>query len=149
MGRVAALCWSLWHHRNDVVWNNNRSLPNQVGRIAYNAWIDWFAVHHLKYDENHIPAQSTTDRWEKPRIGWVKCNVDAAFIGEARVTTTGACFRDPVGNFVAGFMQRQHTTLSTVEGETWELLQAMKEANRRGLNKVQFESDSHVLTEAI
>ncbi|PNX81503.1 hypothetical protein L195_g037523, partial [Trifolium pratense] len=31
----------------------------------------------------------------------------------------------------------------------WALLQAMKEANLRGLNMIQFESDSQVLTEAI
>ncbi|MCH88705.1 hypothetical protein A2U01_0009596, partial [Trifolium medium] len=42
-----------------------------------------------------------------------------------------AYFRDHVGNFVAGFTQRQQTTLSTVEGEAWTLLHAMKEANHR------------------
>ncbi|PNY00670.1 hypothetical protein L195_g011638 [Trifolium pratense] len=61
----------------------------------------------------------------------------------------GACFRDHVGNFVAGFTQRQRATLSTVEGEAWALLQAMKKANYRGLDRVQFESNSQVLTEAI
>ncbi|MCI62154.1 hypothetical protein A2U01_0083411 [Trifolium medium] len=58
----------------------------------------------------------------------------------------GACFRDHVGNFVDGFTRRQHATLSTVEGEAWALLQAMKEANHRALDRVQFESDSQVLT---
>ncbi|MCI40844.1 hypothetical protein A2U01_0062077, partial [Trifolium medium] len=45
------------------------------------------------------------------------------------------CFRDLVGNFVAGFTQRQQATLSTVEGRAWALLQAMKEANIRDLDK--------------
>ncbi|PNX95459.1 replication protein A 70 kDa DNA-binding subunit [Trifolium pratense] len=127
MARVATLCWSIWHHRNDVVWTDSPILPNQVGRIVYDAWNDWFTVHHLKREENYIFAPPTTDR----------------------VVTMGACFRDHEGNFVAGFAQRQHVTLSTVEGEAWALLQAMKKANLRGLNMVQFESDSQVLTEAI
>ncbi|MCH94023.1 eukaryotic translation initiation factor 3 subunit C [Trifolium medium] len=79
----------------------------------------------------------------------VKCNVDAAFFVEAEVTTMGACFRDHVGNFVAGSTQRQQATMSTLEDEAWTLLHAMKETNHRGLNRVQFESDSHALTEAI
>ncbi|MCI46061.1 hypothetical protein A2U01_0067301, partial [Trifolium medium] len=62
--RVATLLWSIWHHRNDVVWNDSPNLPNQVGRIAYNALNDWFVVHHLKHDENRIPTPPTTDRWE-------------------------------------------------------------------------------------
>jgi ribonuclease HI len=39
--------------------------------------------------------------------------------------------------------------MSTVEGEAWALLHSMKEANHRGLDRVQFESDSQVLIEAI
>ncbi|MCI74002.1 hypothetical protein A2U01_0095266, partial [Trifolium medium] len=39
--------------------------------------------------------------------------------------------------------------MSTVEGEPSSLLHAMKEANHKGLDRVQFESDSHVLTEDI
>jgi ribonuclease HI len=58
-------------------------------------------------------------------------------------------FLDHVGNFVVGFTQRQHATMSTLEGETWTLLHAMKEVNHRGFDMVQFESDSHVLIEVI
>jgi hypothetical protein len=50
---------------------------------------------------------------------------------------------------VAGLIQRQQATMSTVEGETWALLQTMKEANHKGLDRIQFESDSHVFTEVI
>ncbi|PNX65155.1 hypothetical protein L195_g054400, partial [Trifolium pratense] len=66
-----------------------------------------------------------------------------------RVTTMRPCFQYHVGNFVASFTQRQQVTLSMVESEAWALLQATREANHRGLDRVQFESDSQVLTEAI
>jgi hypothetical protein len=50
---------------------------------------------------------------------------------------------------VAEFKQRQQATLSTRKGEAWILLQAMREVTRRGLDRVQFESNTQVLTEAI
>ncbi|MCI62562.1 hypothetical protein A2U01_0083819, partial [Trifolium medium] len=52
------------------------------------------------------------------------------------VTTMRTCFRNHIGNFVAGFTQRQQATLSTVEDEAWALIQAMKEAIHRGFDRV-------------
>ncbi|KAK2364380.1 putative mitochondrial protein [Trifolium repens] len=45
--------------------------------------------------------------------------------------------------------QWQSTVISTAEGEAWALLLAMKEARHRELDRVQFESDSKVLVDAI
>jgi hypothetical protein len=50
---------------------------------------------------------------------------------------------------MVGITQRQHISLLVVEGEAWALLQAMKEARRRGFISVQFKSDSQALVEAI
>jgi hypothetical protein len=50
---------------------------------------------------------------------------------------------------MVGITQRQHISLLVVEGEAWALLQAMKEARRRGFIRVQFKSDSQALVEAI
>jgi ribonuclease HI len=61
----------------------------------------------------------------------------------------GPCFRNSFGEFTARFTQWQQMVLSTEEGETWTLLQAMNEAKHRGFERVKFESDSQVLIEAI
>jgi hypothetical protein len=47
---------------------------------TYGAWNDWLVVHHLKNEENYDSTPPTLGRWEKYRIGWVKCNVDAVFL---------------------------------------------------------------------
>jgi ribonuclease HI len=60
-----------------------------------------------------------------------------------------ACFRNSCGEFTAGFTQWQQLTLSTEEGETWKLMQAMNEANLRGFERAQFKSDSQMVVEAI
>jgi hypothetical protein len=59
---IVTLFWSIWHHRNDVVWNDNPSLPNQIGRMANDVWNDWFVVHHLRHDENYNLPPPTIDR---------------------------------------------------------------------------------------
>jgi hypothetical protein len=63
--------WSIWHHWNDIVWDDSSSLPNQVGRIAYDAWNDWFVVYHMKNEEDYYYALPTSSKWEKPRIDWM------------------------------------------------------------------------------
>ncbi|PNX88646.1 cytochrome p450 [Trifolium pratense] len=93
------------------------------------------------YDQ-HVPLLSK-DRWEKPRLEWLKCNVDAGR------TTISACFRNSSGEFTTELTKWQQVILSIDEGEVWALLQAMKEAKHKGFEQVQFESDSQLLVEAI
>ncbi|GAU33827.1 hypothetical protein TSUD_221650 [Trifolium subterraneum] len=149
VGRVAMLLWCIWHNRNDKLWNDNVQLPRQIGRHALDAWNDWYSVHKLQ--SNNVSGSIKTDlvRWEKPTLDWVKCNVDVAFVSGSGRTSVGLCFRDNSGQFMAGMTQWQQTVISSVEEEAWALLLAMEEARHRGLDRVQFESDSKVLIEAI
>ncbi|GAU19540.1 hypothetical protein TSUD_303530 [Trifolium subterraneum] len=43
--------------------------------------------------------------WEKPPIGWIKCNVDAAFVSGSGKTSVGLCFCDNNGQFMADMAQ--------------------------------------------
>ncbi|GAU45948.1 hypothetical protein TSUD_238520 [Trifolium subterraneum] len=94
-----------------------------IGRVAMLLWCIWHNLHKLR--RNNVSGTTKADlvRWEKPALDWVKCNVDAAFVSGSGRTS--------------------------VEGEAWALLLAMEEARHRGLDRVQFESDSKVLVEAI
>ncbi|XP_045801294.1 uncharacterized protein LOC123895120 [Trifolium pratense] len=133
IGRVAMLLWGIWHNQNDKIWNDNGRSPNQIGRAAFDHWNEWIAVHKLRSNDDHDVPLVSTIRWEKPRIGWLKCNVDAAFFVGAGRTAMGACFRNNSGEFVAGITEWQQLTLSTKEGEAWALLQAMNEAKSRAI----------------
>ncbi|GAU35177.1 hypothetical protein TSUD_319870 [Trifolium subterraneum] len=132
LGRVSSLFWCIWHNRNDRIWNDNVQSPSQLRR------------------HNIAPvADPRLVRWEKPGVGWIKCNVDAAFVARSSITSMCLCFRDTNGQFVAGLTQWQQSVFSIVEGEAWALLHAMKEAIHRGFGRVQFESDSKLLVDAI
>ncbi|GAU50179.1 hypothetical protein TSUD_408720, partial [Trifolium subterraneum] len=129
-------------------------MPRQIGRHTFDAWNDWYSVHKLqvhKLQGNNVSGTTEADlvRWEKPALDWLKCNVDVAFVSGSGRTSVGLCFRDNSGHFMAGMTQWQQTVISSVEGETWTLLLAMEEARHIGLDRVQFESDSKVLIEAI
>ncbi|GAU45117.1 hypothetical protein TSUD_183250 [Trifolium subterraneum] len=130
------LLWCIWHNRNDKFWNDNVQMTRQIGRHAFDDWNDW-------------TTEADLVRWEKPPLDWVKCNVDVAFVSGSGRTSMGLCFRDNSGHFMAGMAQWQQTVISSVEGEAWALLLAMEEARYRGLDRVQFESDSKVLIEVI
>ncbi|GAU33973.1 hypothetical protein TSUD_61040 [Trifolium subterraneum] len=100
-------------------------------------------------NSGHFMAEADLVRWEKPALDWVKCNIDVAFVPGSGRTSMGLCFRDNSGHFMAGMTQWQQTMISSVEGEAWALLLAMEEARYKVLDRVQFESDSKVLIEAI
>ncbi|GAU41436.1 hypothetical protein TSUD_98320 [Trifolium subterraneum] len=139
MDRIFAVCSN----------ESSDTMPRQIGRHAFDAWNDWYSVHKLQ--SNNVSGTTEADmvRWEKPALDWVKCNVDAAFVAGSGRTSVELCFRDNSGHFMAGMTQWQQTVISSIEGEAWALLLAMEEARHRGLDRVQFESDSKVLIEAI
>ncbi|KAK2436738.1 hypothetical protein QL285_021710 [Trifolium repens] len=104
IGRVATLFCCIWHNRNNKIWNDNARLPIQVGWAAFDHWNEWFSVHKICNTDDHYAPPLSTERWEKPRSKWFKCNVDAAFFVNPRRTTMGACFRNSCGEFTAGLV---------------------------------------------
>jgi ribonuclease HI len=70
------------------------------------------------------------------------------FVGSER-TMMSTCFRNNSSEFTVRLTQWQQLTLSTEEGEACAFLQAITEAEYKGFYRVQFESDSQVLVEAI
>ncbi|CAJ2656151.1 unnamed protein product [Trifolium pratense] len=149
VGRVDMLFLSIWHNRNDKVWNDNVQMPSQIGRHAFDAWNKWYSVHNLQRNSVNMATEPDLLRWVKPNSGWVKCNVDVAFVTRSGKTSLGLCFHDSDDQFMAVMTQCQQSVISTLEGEARALLLAMKEARHRGLDRVQFESDSQVSVDAI
>ncbi|GAU43489.1 hypothetical protein TSUD_91990 [Trifolium subterraneum] len=98
-------------------------MPRQIGRYAFDAWNDRYSVHKLQSNSVSGTTEADLVRWGKPALGWWSIH--------------------------GWYDIWQQTVMSPVEGEAWALLLAMEEARHRGLDRVQFESDSKVLIEAI
>ncbi|GAU36575.1 hypothetical protein TSUD_362450 [Trifolium subterraneum] len=117
VGRVVMLLWCIWKNRNDKLWNDNVQTPRQIGRYAFDAWNDWYSVHKLQSNSESRTTEADLVRWEKPALGWVKCNVDVAFVPGYGRTSVGLCFRNNRGQVMADITHRQQTVMSSVEGE--------------------------------
>ncbi|GAU33798.1 hypothetical protein TSUD_221360 [Trifolium subterraneum] len=107
-----------------------------IGRVSSLFWCIWHNRNDKIWNDNvQSPSQ----------IG----RMASAVWNESSITSMGLCFRDTNGQFVADLTQWQQPVYSIVEGEAWALLHAMKEVIHRGFERVQFESDSKLLVDAI
>ncbi|GAU38029.1 hypothetical protein TSUD_395890 [Trifolium subterraneum] len=159
VGRVTMLLWCIWQNLHKLQ-SNGESRTAEADLVRWEKpALGWVKCN---VDVAFVPGSGRTSsngesrtaeadlvRWEKPALGWVKCNVDVAFVPGSGRTSVGLCFRNNRGQVMAGMTQWQQTVMSSVEGEAWTLLLAMEEARYKGLDRVQFESDSKVLVEAI
>lgn len=78
-GRVAVMLWVIWKNRNGWVWNKEKKEANKLGIHAFHSFRDWFMAHNFRPDNNNEEKTHEKILWKPPKVGWVKCNVDAGF----------------------------------------------------------------------
>jgi hypothetical protein len=110
VGKFAMAMWCIWHNRNNWIWNGVKDSAKDVATRAAHMLAEWCAVNTVQQNSSFqsIAAVTTaavpTDfdssrdlhdsrmlRWEKPRDGWWKCNVDASFSQSPCYTGWGWC----------------------------------------------------------
>ncbi|XP_045802361.1 uncharacterized protein LOC123895940 [Trifolium pratense] len=167
-GIVATIAWSIWHNRNNWVWNGVKDTVMGVATTAAHLIGEWRAVHVIQQQHSATTAVLTQSRisdtgaassppiiaadplrWQRPRDGWWKCNVDASFSQASGQTGWGWCIRNSQGVFVAAGTNMSMHKLAIVEGEAMAILEAMRQATSRGWSNIVFESDSKVVVDAI
>jgi hypothetical protein len=101
-------------------------------------WEEWSSVQQVQQGLHNSEQQQHVLQWQKPPIGWYKCNVDAGFHKETNRTSGGWCLRDHTGLFVAAGTTWLEGNCSIIEGESIALLEALKEIEQRGISHVIF-----------
>lgn len=86
--------WSLWMARN----RRRHDDPELPVKIA----VDWAVdTAYDLWQLEHPITQKMTPRekqhWRRPPPGWIKCNIDASFVGEEGRGATGVVLRDEAG----------------------------------------------------
>jgi ribonuclease HI len=166
-GHFAMVTWCIWNHRNNWVWNGVRDTVKEVAMRASHMFGEWSAVNSLNYDTAgytptaamRVPTAAGHSahrdslgnhplRWQKPRDGWWKCNVDASFSQNPNGLACGWCVRDAGGLFVAAGTIFCNATVTVAEGEAVALLEAMRQCIACGWSNIVFESDSKVVVDA-
>jgi ribonuclease HI len=145
-GQFAVLLWTVWNNRNDKVWNGKNEAGRSMGFKALHLWHDWFALQH---HQPTIQQQQHVTTWQKPPMGWSKCNVDAGFHHHLNKTSAGWCLRDHLGRFKKAGTTWKAARYSIVEGEALALLEAMLAMENDRTTNIIFETDSKCVVDAI
>jgi ribonuclease HI len=148
-GLFAMLLWVLWNNRNNCVWNDTKEVGRNLGFKAKYMWEEWSAVQQCQQPRLTAVQQQHDRTWQQPPRGWYKCNVDAGFFDDLHKTSAGWCLRDYTGSFVMAGTLWNEGNWSTIEGESFALLEAMRAMVNRGITHVIFESDSKIVVDAI
>ncbi|GAU37643.1 hypothetical protein TSUD_220690 [Trifolium subterraneum] len=123
---------------NNQVWNDVAEPGRSIGIKARHLWEEWLSVQQVQLDRRPHQQQQQVADWQKPTIGWYKCNVDAAFHRELNKTSSWWCLRDYMGRFVTAKTTWMEGNCSIMEGESAALLEAMKQMEQQGKSHVIF-----------
>jgi hypothetical protein len=132
-----------------MVWEDKSEQGRTLGYKAHQLWYEWAAVQQFQQATPRSEQQQRIIKWEKPMLGWYKCNVDAAFHQNLNKTSTGWCLRDHRGCFIMAETTWIDGSCSIVEGESIALLEALKVLSQRGYSRVIFETNSKSVVDAI
>ncbi|XP_037491033.1 uncharacterized protein LOC105629516 [Jatropha curcas] len=85
--------WVIWKFRNSVVWQqNNSSAAQDLG-----AGFEWFHSWQYAQVQKSVPDASVSSEfviWQRPAVGFVKCNTDALFRPQNEFVGAGWVLRD-------------------------------------------------------
>jgi hypothetical protein len=140
-GRFAMLTWVLFcgvSNRNNLVWNGSKESGRSLGIKSCHLWEEWNSVQ-----------QQHSLMWQKPPMGWKKCNVDAGFHQGMNKTSAGWCLRDHTANFIVAGTSWKEGNCSIVEGEVHALFEALRQVENQGITHVIFETDSKSVVDAM
>ncbi|CAJ2667453.1 unnamed protein product [Trifolium pratense] len=148
-GRVAMTIWLIWNNRNQWIWNHEKRNALQLGVQASHMWNEWYEIQNFSSSRGGEEQVQQQLQWVPPRQGWLKCNVDAGFHNDGRITSGGWCLRNERGQFIRAGSYWKNGAHSILEAEALALLEAMKAACTMNRQHITFESDSQLVVGAI
>ncbi|CAN1769951.1 Putative ribonuclease H protein At1g65750 [Linum perenne] len=146
---ICMVLWSLWRERNARVWSNKHSTPEWIVQLGKDLLADWKQARSGSSREEGDQRQRPCAKWHPPKLGELKCNVDAAIDGTVRKTGAGMVVRDEVGTIIKYRTVAWDGSWSSKEAEGRALLEAMSWLEMEGFVQVTIESDAKVVVDAI
>jgi ribonuclease HI len=130
--------YSLWMQRNK---RRHGEHPPPV-----RATVQWaidlaFDLGQVQVQQTPKAAEVTEMRWEKPPLGWVKCNTDGAFHEQQGQGATGAVLRNDSGGFLRGGAKWYNHCLDALSMEALACRDGLTLALQAGFQKVWLETD--------
>ncbi|XP_074289190.1 uncharacterized protein LOC141614334 [Silene latifolia] len=143
-------CWAIWEHLNKVSFDNGEVEPgvvaNRVRDVVREGAGECGGVRSKgssAWDEG-----DRTEGWRDAREGYVKINVEAG-VKEGEGVDTGIVCRGSRGEVLWGMSIAREQVWEAHIAEAVAVLDGLEEAARRGIQKLEVESDCLQVIEAI
>ncbi|KAL4293355.1 hypothetical protein AHAS_Ahas18G0119800 [Arachis hypogaea] len=146
---VGFLVWEVWKARNQAIYQKSTPNPIMVIRKAKLMELECAEMAEEPVKSSTI-ATRTGGRvtWRPPLVGWIKCNVDAAFDKASSTGATAAVFRDHNGTLLSGINSSIVAT-SPLAAEALAVRAALILSRNFQMQKVIIESDNQMLIQAL
>ncbi|RYR04846.1 hypothetical protein Ahy_B06g084641 [Arachis hypogaea] len=147
--KVGFLVWEVWKARNLAIYR--QTIPNPIIVIRKAKLMELEFVEISEEPVKHtttVSGLASRVTWKPPLQGWIKCNVDAAFIGAQSVGAVAIVFRDHNGSLLSGI----NSTIvagSPLAAEALAIRAALIMSQNFLMQKIIIESDNQILIQAL
>ncbi|XP_074369416.1 uncharacterized protein LOC141710786 [Apium graveolens] len=143
---IAAVCWSIWKARNEVVWQKNYTRVYVIVARSKQYLEQW------KFAQNkasiicfpNLVERDGNSVWVKPQRSIIKVLVDAATVSEFNSYGAGLVARDSSGGLVLAKMMYKTVIVEEAMTEAMTIKEALSWIKSMQWQGVVVESDSLV-----
>ena len=135
--------WTLWNHRNKVVFKNTPPSPSIHKEVIQRATEFTFSAKNLSVKS---PRVEKFIRWERQVRGWFKLNIDGASLGNLGVAGGGGIVRNDSGSQVRAFARNIGTTASFL-AKFWAFRDELQMCLHMHINTLEVELDAKVISD--
>ncbi|XP_038715125.1 uncharacterized protein LOC120008837 [Tripterygium wilfordii] len=146
---VCMVLWGLWRNRNEIVWNNKRQTVSQVLNLASSFLFQWQSAQVLPNDDQLPLMDEGVVCWQKPSVGWLKCNVDGALFQAQNKLGFGWVLRDGLGQMQAAGSGALRGFLDAGLAEALSFREALRWLKDNVISNVIIESDALIIVQAM
>ena len=148
------LLWRIWKSRNLLIFQNKQIDGRQVLQQARRDAQEWstHSTTNASLGRSNISGQQIlmrNQRWKRPPVGWLECNVDASFVNAETPSKAEWIIRDEHGTYKGAGQGIGVCVRSPMEGEIQGIIMAMQQCWARGYTRVIFETDCKQATDLL
>ena len=137
--------WTLWLHRNRVLFRNERVQDNLKPTVLAKAVEFAYIGINEKLNTTHRSIQV---RWTKPPLSWQKLNSDGSSIGNPGRAGGGGLIHDDKGVWVKGYA-RNIGHITSVAAELWALCDGLRLCSALKIPDVIIELDAKLIVDLL
>ena len=150
--KVASVLWGIWYGRNKRVWDDKLISPAIATDWSMRAVKEWQQAQKNRPDQVNSRESTVLKKsvsWRPPDAGSMKINVDASLSKESDSYAVGMVIRDDKGVFVEDKVTRLEHMEQALDAEARGVLESLRWAVEKGLQRVCVETDSLLTVQAL